>query len=271
MSDDTYYESNFDDESQYGSNRNIESSEQKNSLTYSIARVFGYMFMWLAITTVICLGLAFSLNYLFTVITDEETLYNLFIGILIATIVSGLGIIVMTFVTHAVLLKGKHSVAIPAGIYTVFMGVLMGALAGIIAYYYANGWYVIGLSFGVTTLLFGVMALIGLSAKSKLNGLLIVGMGLFFGLLIMSGVMLLIMFFFPQYYEWWYWILTLGLLAAVMLTTIWDLRNVKTLAENGALNKNVSMYIAFTLYVDFMYILMRVLRIVLRFVGRSRN
>lgn len=271
MSDDTYFEASFDDEPKHGPQNNIDSREKNDGMTYSIARVFGYMFMWLAITTVICLGLAFFLNYLLTTTTDEEALANIFLGIIVAAIISGIGVIVMTIVTHAFLFKGKHSVAVPAAIYSVFMGVLMGVLAGIIAYFYANGWYVIGLSFGVTTLIFGIMALIGLAAKSKLNGLLIVGMGLFFGLLIMSGVMFIIMFFFPEIYEWWYWVLTLGLLAAVMLTTIWDLRNVKTLAEKGALNKNVSMYIAFNLYVDFIYILMRVLNIVLRIVGRAKR
>ena len=263
MSNDTYTEYK-----EPSSNRSIETSS--DSKVYSIARVFGYMFMWLAVTTAITFGLAFLFNYLLGAATTEEAKGEIFLGIIIMMIVAGLGVIVMTIVTHVVLFKGRHSIAVPAGIYATFMGILMGALAAMITYFYENGWLILGISFGVTTVIYGIMALIGLSAKSKLNGLAIAAIGLFMGLFLMSGVMIIIMIFFPAVYQWWYWILTLGLLAAVMLTTIWDIRNVKTLAEKGALNKNVSMYIAFNLYVDFIYILLRILLIVLRLLGKSK-
>lgn len=261
MSNDTYTEYK-----EPSSNRSVETSTDNKA--YSIARVFGYMFMWLFVTTAITFGLAFLFNYLLGAF--DEARGEIFTGIIIMMIASGLGVIVMTIVTHVVLFRGKHSIAVPAGIYATFMGILMGALASVITYFNENGWLIIGISFGVTTLIFGLMALIGLSAKSKLNGLAIAAMGLFMGLFLMSGVMIIIMIFFPGLYKWWYWVLTLGLLAAVMLTTIWDIRNVKTLAEKGALNKNVSMYIAFNLYVDFIYILLRILLIVLRLLGKSK-
>lgn len=267
MSDDTYFHASFDDEVKQKQQKPIESKDSGS--VYSIARVFGYMFMWLAITTALTFGLAFLFNYLLGAASDEAK-EEIFMVAIIMAIVSGLGVIVMSIVTHVVLFKGKHSIAVPAAIYCTLMGVLMGVLATIITYFNDNGWLVLGITFGITTLIFGLMALIGLSAKSKLNGLLIVGIGLMVGLMLMSGVMLIIMFIFPDVYVWWYWVLTLGLFAAVMLTTIWDIRNVKTLAERGALNKNISMYIAFNLYVDFIYILLRVLIIVLRVMGKSK-
>lgn len=268
MSDDTYFHASFDDETKQRSQKPIESRDSGS--VYSIARVFGYMFMWLAITTALTFGLAFLFNYLLGAAASDEAKADIFTIAIIIAVISGLGVIVMSIVTHVVLFKGKHSIAVPAAIYCSLMGVLMGVLATIITYFYANGWVILGITFGITTLIFGLMALIGLSAKSKLNGLLIVGIGLMVGLMLLSGVMLIIMLIFPDIYQWWYWILTLGLFAAVMLTTIWDIRNVKTLAEQGALNNNISMYIAFNLYVDFIYILLRVLLIVLKVMGKSK-
>ena len=269
MNEDTYLHDSFDDRTTFHSQK--PAKENNSETTYSITKVFGYMFMWLAITTVITFGLAFLFNYLLGNATTDESKSDIFVAIIATTIVSGLAVIIMSIVTHFVLFKGKHSIAVPASIYASLMGVMMGAFAGIITYFYENGWLLLGISFGITTLAFGLMTLIALLSKSRLNALPIIGFGLLFGLLLMSGVMFIIMIFFPSMYQWWYWVLTLGLLVVVMLTTIWDIRNVKTLAENGALNKNISMYVAFNLYVDFIYILLRVLLILLRLFGRGRN
>lgn len=253
------------------SNDTYLNSTRESDTSYSIAKVFGYMFIWLLITTALTFGLAFLFNYLLETAASDEARANIFMVAVVIAGISGLAIIIMSIVTHVVAFRGRNSVAVPASIYSTLMGILMGVLATIITYFYANGWVILTLAFGVTTLIFGVMALIGLTAKSKLNGLLIIGMGMFFGLMLMSGAMIILMLFFPDIYQWWYWILTLGMFMAVMFVTIWDIRNVKTLAERGELTKNVSMYIAFNLYVDFIYILLRVLTILLRVMGKAKN
>lgn len=240
---------------------------------YSIAKVFGYMFLFLLITTVVTFGLAFLFNYLLTNAASTDAKNGIFRAELVVAIASGIALIIMSIVTRVVLLKGQHAIMVPAVIYSILMGALMGVLSSLITEVYANGWFCIGISFGITTAIFGIMALIGLASKSKLNALPIIAGGLFMGALLIS-VVLLIMMLVPglrQYYVWWYWILMFAIFAAVMLTTIWDIRNIKTFAQNGALTKNLSMYLAFNLYVDFIYILLRVLYFVLLIVGKTKK
>ncbi len=270
MANDTYLHDSFDD-------RNVVNDDPRSrdkGTTYSIAKVFGYMFIWLLISSAIAVGMAGLFSYLInTAAGNDEVLSTYLTTIIVSAIVSGIAVFILSMVTHFVLFRGRHSIAVPAYLYSIFMGVLLGSLCSLITSLMPGsiGWAVVGISFGITTLMFGVMALVALTSKSKLNALPIVAMGLLAGIFLMSGAMIIIMIFFPTMYEWWYWVMSLGLLVVVMLTTIWDIRNVKTLAERGQLNKNISMYIAFNLYVDFIYILIRVMYFVLRIMGRSRN
>ena len=268
MSDTQFY-GRFDN----SSNNQNKTSVRSESTSYSIAKVFGYMFMWLLVTTVVTFGLAFFFNYLLTHATTIAEKDRILGAEVVTAIIAGIGVIVMSIVTMFVTLRGRHNIAVPATIYSVLMGVLLGVVSSIITEYCVTGWFVIGVSFGVTTLIFGAMSLIGLLAKSRLNALPIIAGGIFFGMMLIS-IILLIMMLVPslrQYYNAWYWVLMLGIFAAVMLITIWDIRNIKTMAERGALTKNMSMYLAFNLYVDFVYILMRVLYFVLIIAGKAKK
>lgn len=269
MSDTQFY-GRFDNSTSNNQKKNYVNTD---SVSYSIAKIFGYMFLWLAITTAVCFGLAFLFNSLLTGATtkaDRDTILGWEVAV---AIVSGIAVIILTIVTQFVLLRGKHSVGVPAVIYSIFMGALMGVISSLLIEAYANAWFIIGVSFGITTGIFGIMALIGLLAKSKLNALPIIAGGLFLGAMMIS-IVLLIMMLVPglrQYYVWWYWILMFAIFAAVMFTTIWDIRNIKTLAQKGELTKNLSMYLAFNLYVDFIYILLRVLYFVIIIAGKAKN
>ena len=269
MSDTQFY-GRFDNSS---NNSQEPTSVRSESNAYSIAKVFGYMFMWLLVTTVVTFGLAFLFNYFLTHAGTTAEKDRILTAEVAVAITAGIGVLIMTFVTQFVILRGRHNIAVPATIYAVLMGALLGVLSSLITEAFENGWFVIGVSFGVTTLIFGFMALIGLSAKSKLNALPIIAGGLFMEALFIS-VILHMMMLVPglrQYYNAWYWVLMLGIFAAVMLTTIWDIRNIKTMAERGALSKNLSMYLAFNLYVDFIYILMRILYFVLLIAGKAKR
>ena len=269
MSDTQFY-GRFDNSSQ---NKQRDSYSASNSVGYSIAKVFGYMFIWLAITTIVTFGLAFLFNTLLTNAVTTAEKDKIFGAEIALAIASGIGLIIMTIVTQFILLRGRHSVAVPAAIYSVLMGVLLGVMSSMITEVFENGWFIIGSSFGITTTIFGAMALIGLLAKSKLNALPIIAGGLFMGAMLIS-IFLLVMMLVPSlrvYYVSWYWVLMLGIFAAVMLITIWDIRNIKTMAERGALTKNLSMYLAFNLYVDFIYILMRVMYFVMIIAGKAKK
>ena len=123
------------------------------------------------------------------------------------------------------------------------------------------------MTFGITSLIFGVMALIALISRSRLNGLAIVAIGLFLGAGIMVGAMLILSLFTDV--TMLYWIITLVLFAAIMFITIWDIARIKAIAQNGEMTKNLSLYCAFILYNDFINIFLRLLRIILYIMSKK--
>ena len=234
---------------------------------YSLAKVFLYMFIGLVITSVIALGLGAIFNYiLLDGLTSEEITSfqaEAAMVLLILLITSAVGILVLSIVVPITVAKGKHSVLVPAIIYTVLMGVMLSTIAMFIP------WYLLGMTFGITSLMFGLMALIALLSKSRLNGLAIVAIGLFAG----AGIICLAMWILILVgvnVTWLYWVITLATFAAMMLITIWDIARIKKIAESGEMTNNLSLYCAFILYNDFIYILLRVLRIVLMVMGSKK-
>lgn len=237
----------------------IDANGKDLSASYSLAKVFAYMFLWLGITAVVATPLGILINYLANSDVNGE-FFLAYLGLIVA---ASIAVLVLTIVIQVKFLKkGKFTVPL-AVIYAVLMGVMCSTYAVII-----DG-YLIGVSFGITSLIFGIMALIGVTAKKRLTGLAIAGMGLMFGALVMSGFMLIIMFFFPSFYQPYYWIISLAILCGVILTTIYDISRIKELAQKGALNKNLSLYLSFNLYVDFMYILIRIMELVAKVTGNS--
>ena len=234
--------------------------------SYSIVKVFGYMAMFLLITAVVTMGVGVGFNYWMANATSDEEAYRTLMTMIVMLIISGVGLLVLTFVNQFVFLRGKHSVIVPSITYSILMGVVIGFVAAII-----NDWAIMGLTFAITAGVFGIMALIGLLSKGRLTGLAIIGMGLMFGAMFISVFMLIIMFLFPSIYAWYYWIVSFMMFAGVMFTSIYDISRIKELANQGMLNNNLSMYLAFDLYVDFIYIFLRLLSIVLRIVARMKN
>ena len=143
------------------------------------------------------------------------------------------------------------------------MGIMLSTLAMVI------DWSILGITFGITALIFGLMSLIALLSKGRLNGLAIAAMGLFIGAGILSLVLWILMLvgFFSGTL---YWIVSLSVFVAVMLITIWDMARIKAIAQNGEMTTNISLYCAFILYNDFIYIFLRILRIVILVLGNRR-
>lgn len=244
--------------------------KEKNTITgetgLSIAKVFGYMFIGLLITAAISLGLGAMFRFLFGINSDagiDATLaQNSAITLIVLLIVSFIGIIVLSIVVPITVARGNRSVLVPAIIYTVLMGVALSTLCIFVP------WSLLGLTFGITALVFGLMALIALLSKGRLNGLAIAAMGLFIGAGILSLVLWMMMLF-GVFSGTLYWIVSLATFAAVMLITIWDMARIKAIAQKGEMTKNISLYCAFILYNDFIYIFLRILRIVLILFARK--
>ena len=240
--------------------------EQRASVgetAYSLAKIFGYMFGGLLITAAVAAGLGVMFRYLLGIDYNNGVDANMqstaAIVLIVLMIASFIGIIVMSFVVPITAAKENHSALVPAIIYSILMGVMLSTITVFIP------WFLLGITFGITSAVFGLMALIAFLSKGRLNGLAIAAIGLLIGAAILSGVLLLLMLFgaIGGSMVWLYWVISLAVFAAVMLITIWDLARIKKIAEQGKLTNNLSLYCAYILYNDFINIFLRILRIVL--------
>ena len=232
------------------------SKEKTTSSSMSfIGKVFFAMFVGLLITSVVAVGTAYLVAFLLKAYDGTQTQNDIFMGLLVAAIVSGIGLLIMSFVLPIMFARGKHNILIPGIIYTVLMGVLLSVVV------LFTEPEIILLALGMTTLIFAIMALIGFLSKGRLTGLRIAIGGLFIGLLILSVVNMLIWLFNPGLETMpFYWIISLGFFALIMFITIWDMRQIKAISERGEANgNNLVLYCAFIIYTDFISILIRLI------------
>ena len=228
---------------------------KSSSGLFSFAKVFLYMFIGLAITAAVSFGVGFIIYQSLVNGADPEMIGNVYLGLMIG---SGISILVLTFVINFVLLRGKHSILVPAIIYVVLMGVLLSSFALFI------DWKILGMAFGITSGIFLIMTLIATLTKGNLHPLLMIGIGLLIGSLVLSLVNWLIGSSTIM------WIVTFAVFAAMMLITMFDIWNIKKITERGELSNNISLYCAFTLYVDFIYIFIRVVYFLLIIFGGKK-
>lgn len=244
-------------------------SERQEEATFSLVKVFGYMFAGLLITTIVMLGLGGLFRHLFGIgdaFAEQEPDFsndNALMALLIVMIVSFVGLIIMSFVVPMVLHRGRHSILVPSIIYSVLMGASLSTLAIFIP------WYLLGVTFGITAVIFGLLSLIAFLSKGRLNGLAIVGIGLITGAMFISLFLWILSLFMNV--TWLFWVVSLAVFAGMMLITIWDIARIKRIAEEGAMSNNLSLYCAYILYNDFIYIFLRVLRILLIVVARTKR
>lgn len=267
MSDANYYDRFASEQEQPQQNKQKEKKIITAEGGYSLAKIFGYMFIGLLITAGIALGLGAFYRYILLVDyangIDTNFASTAVIILLVLLIASFIGIIVLSFVVPITVARGKHSVLVPAIIYTVLMGIALSTICIFVP------WSLLGLTFGITALTFGLMALIALLSKGRLNGLAIAAMGLFAG----AGLMCLalwIMMICGVFSEPLYWAISLITFAAVMLITIWDMARIKQIAQKGEMTNNLSLYCAYILYNDFIIIFLRILRFVLIIFARRK-
>ncbi len=236
----------------YGHSEVVDS--KTSSGTLSFAKVFFYMFIGLAITIAVAFGVGAAVYYALVNNPDKQLVANVYYGIMIG---SAIVLIIMMLVIQFVTLRGKHSIAVPAIIYCVLMGVLLSSFTILI------DWRILGLAFGITCGIFLVMTLIAVLTKGNLSPLLMIGMGLIFGGVILGIVNWLIQSTTIM------WIVSFALFAAVMFITMFDIWNIKKICERGAMSNNLALYCAFTLYVDFVYILIRIIYFLVIIFGRK--
>ena len=138
--------------------------------------------------------------------------------------------------------------------YSIVMGVLLSPIALI-------DFWTLFIAFGTTCLAFAVMALIAWLSKKDMSSLAVIGSGLIIGALIIS-LFNFIITLITGTFNTLYWVVSFLLFVGIIILTIVDLNRVKQIANSGVATKNLALLCALNLYVDFIYIFIRVLRIV---------
>ena len=229
-----------------------------------LTKVYGWMFICLLITTVVAAGLGYGLMYFFVNATEEAAV-NIMTGMIIGAIVSAIALLVMSFVLPITFIRGKHSIIVPLMIYVVLMGILLSMFT------WAFEPVILAESFGITALVFGLMALLGHLSKGRLAGIGAIMLGLIIGaglLSLVNFLMILIGGIKPENVMI-SWIVSLAVFAFLMFMTMWDVARINMIAAKGDTgNNNLVHYCDYILYSDFIALLVRVIYYVAMFSRR---
>lgn len=236
----------------------------KHEQSRLLAKVFGYLAIGLAITAIVSFGLAYLFANL--IFADPDTGFTAYLVLMIC---SGVALIIDTFVMHFMLRRAKHSLWAPYIIYTVLMGVFLSSFL-LIGIDFAT----IGLAFGITALVFGIMFLIGYFSPVNLNLFATIALGMlstFSMIFLVFWIMIMITGNTWAYYLWSI-VYSLVIAVVVLLVTAVDAYNLKKMAKSGQIiSNNVALYSAFSMYVDFINIFVRVLYVLILMSSKNKN
>ena len=219
---------------------------QVGSRSLNMAKVYGYLFLALLLTG----GVAFGVGYLFSLwlVNDAETASS---GLLAILVVSAIGLIVMSFVVHGVAMRNIHSVLPYYIVYITLMGILLSTFTMFI------DWRILGVAFGITSIVIGIDALIALFAKGNFSWVAMMGLSMLFGSMIVFLFSWLMSLWIPQFGMMIY-IIDFVIFIAILLLTLVDIVRITRIAEQGEMSTNLALYCSFIIYVDFIYIFIRI-------------
>lgn len=251
--------------------KHFHQNEQRQQVSVSSSKFIGKVFLYTSIALLITaitaaiIGFVFSsairpLDYNYTAFEIDVNKIMPYIYLLIGSAVVYIPLIIWI---HFVAFRGKGRLDVPFVLYAIVMGVFISSFTMFVPF------EVIAISFGITCVVFGLLALIGLTAKRDLSFLGLVAMGIFFGALLVLLFNLIWSLIFPATFQMIYWVVSYAIFFAMMLITIFDVWRVKKLAQQGEQSSNVALFCAFNLYVDFIYIFIRILAIVASIYRRS--
>ena len=236
----------------YGQQTRVKPSEVTTSSgTKFIGATFLYFTIALVITFAVVAALGSILN--FAIFNNDAVAFDTIYYILAGALVAYIPVLIWVHIA------GRRNGATlgPAFFtYSIVMGVLLSPICVIFDF------WTIAIALGSTALAFAVMALIAWTTKKDLSKLAIFGFGLLIGVLVLSLFNLIFYFVAPATYTIIYALVSSLFFIVVLIFTIVDLNNVKKIAENGGAARNVAFLCALNLYVDFIYIFIRLLRII---------
>ena len=250
-------------------NKEAKSEQAPVSVTSSkfIGKVFLYTAGALLITAIVAavIGIIFSTaitpNYDYTKFVLDVEKMKPYIGLLIGSLIAYFPLIIWI---HIVSFRGKGNMVVPFVLYAIVMGILISSFTMFVPI------PVIAISFGITCGVFGILSLIGLTAKKDLSFLGLVALGILIGALFIALFNIIWSLVFPGSFQMLYWVVSYAIFFAMMLITIVDVWRVKKIAQQGEKSNNIALYCAFNLYVFFIYIFIRILLIVASVYGRNK-
>ena len=220
-------------------------SSKVDSTTLNLGKVFGIMFLWLLATAAI----AFGGGFLFAKWLDSAP-EQAATGLMTILIVSAVALIVLTFIIQFWALRHDKGMIVLSSLYVSCMGMICSSL---VLFF---DWQLLGIALGLTSAIFGVLALIGLFAKN-VKPIAMVGFMVLFGALIVSLFTWLFSLWLPVNTTF-LWILDFAIFGAMLLLVIVDMFQIKKICENGSMSRNLTLYCALTLYTDFVYIFIKI-------------
>lgn len=236
--------------------------DKQASTFVSIAKVFGVVSIGLLISAIVAFGVGALVFYYFALpYQDTRQISQIFV---IITAVSLAALLIDSLIINFVILRGKHSILIPGIIYSVLVGTAFSMLTIVV------NWSTIGMAFGITALCFVLMSLISFLSKGNMSPILLVILALFVG----TGLLILADFIIAittgRALNWLYIGISIGILAIIMFTSIYDLWRIKTIAADGMMNKSMTLYCAFVIYTDFISLFIRILYFLLIIFARKK-
>lgn len=244
----------------YNSNtERYESASKGTSL--SLVRVF----LYLAAALLVTFGVGYGWPFLIVGISggNENVALGLYIGGMVVAVIY---MLIGGFMLSRKAFQSKTiSMAVMYYLYAVAMGILCSSI-----FYVAtietlgnSGVPIIAVAFGISAGCMLISALIAFVFRKKMNILIPIVFALLIGIFAIS---MLNIFLFPLTaatgtYNYIYWIVDYAMFAVILLITAIDLFKVQKMAANGWINSetNLAYYAAYTIYVDYIWILIRVI------------
>lgn len=233
----------------------------ENEKLTSSKSFYGKVFLYIGLGLVITFAVAFGLGALFTNLIGAGSLdiaedtaaaaFTAYLAILISASVLELVSVIWIMIAFR---RGKAAL-VPFIIYSVVMGIFISSFTMFLPF------WTIATSFGITALVFAAMGLSSYLLGDKAKWFGVVGIGLLFGAMLVSLFVWLTYLISGGNIELTRIsaILSIVTLLAMLLITIFDFYRMNKIAASGMGNNNLALYCAFNLYVDFIYIFIRIL------------
>ena len=213
----------------------------ETSTTSPLVKVFAWMAVALGVTAAMALGVFFGFT---SGIIPIESVNGLMIGSGIILLISYFWFLFGSF------RRGQGDPTIPFFLYSGAMGVILSTLP------FVYSIELIGTAFGISAFVFGAFAYYGATTKTSLLGVGQFAFVGFIGLILLSVVNLFVGSMSID------WFISFGIFGVVLLLVAYQVWIVKQISQTGEITKSQAMYMAFSLYISFINIFLRILRFI---------